>query len=172
MVPGAEVLAHDVGRRRQPLEQVPPLGAPQVAGDAAPPAALDGPGQRVVGPVVDRHEGPHGAHEVALAGELDLDHVGPELAEQARAERRGDARADVDHPDAGERPLTPGCSCARFRVALVSLGHDLPHGALRLARRQRVERGGRIVDPVVRHEVVLEGVPLAHQGGRLVDACP
>ena len=45
---GPEVLAQDVGRRHQPLEEVLPLGLPQVAGDAPPPAALDRPRQRVV----------------------------------------------------------------------------------------------------------------------------
>ena len=104
---GPEVLAQHVGRRHQPLEEILPLRLPQVAGDAPPSPPFDRPRQRVPGPVVDGHERPHAAHEVALAGQFDLDHVGSELAQQPRAERRGDPRADVDHPDARERPVRP-----------------------------------------------------------------
>ena len=88
-VPGPEVLDDDVGGRREPAEQVLALGRAQVERDALAAAALDRPEQRVA--VVD--ERPDLAHEVAAARLLDLDDLGALLAEQAGAERRGDARA-------------------------------------------------------------------------------
>ncbi len=102
---GAEVLAQDVRRRHQALEELLALGLAQVAGDAAPAPALHGPEQRVVGAVLHRDERADRAHEVTLARQLDLDDVGAELAEQPGAERCGDPRPDIDHPDAGQRPL-------------------------------------------------------------------
>ena len=95
---GAEVLADDVGRRAQAAEQVLALGDAQVARHALPAPALHGPEQRVA---VD--EGPDGAHEVATAWVLDLDDLGPLLAEDAGAEGGGDAGAHVDDADAFER---------------------------------------------------------------------
>ena len=57
------------------------------------------------------------AHEVAAARLLDLDDLGALLAEQPRAERRGDARAEIEDAQPGERtgstgpPARAGCSC-------------------------------------------------------------
>ena len=103
--PGPEVLAHDVGGRRQPAEEVLALGRAQVAGDALAAASLDGPEQRV--PV---DEGPDAAHEVTGAGLLHLDDLGTPFAEQPRAERRADPGADVDHPQAVEGARHAGAS--------------------------------------------------------------
>ena len=110
---GPEVLAQDVGRRHQPLEEILPLRMPEVARDTPPAAAFDRPRQRVSRPVVHGDERPHAAHEVARAGKFDLDHVGSELAQQPCAERGGDPRADVDHPDARERPARRSLTCPR-----------------------------------------------------------
>ena len=48
------------------------------------------------------------------AGLLDLDDLGALLAEQARAERCGDAGAEIEDPEPGERsrhqPCAPACS--------------------------------------------------------------
>src|SRR5262245_44066079 len=48
-------------------------------------------------------ERPDGAHEIAASRQLDLDHLGAEVAQQRGREWRGDARADVENADAGER---------------------------------------------------------------------
>src|SRR5262249_10861093 len=71
----------------------------QVERDRAFAPSLDRPEERVA---VD--ERPDRAHEVALARQLDLDHVGAEIAEQRRRERRRDARAEVEDPQPHERP--------------------------------------------------------------------
>ncbi len=101
--PRPEVLADDVGAGRQPAEQVLALGAAQVDGDPLAPSALDRPPHRVVLAVGAGGEGADGAHEVAPDGVLDLDDLGAHLAEQAGAEGRPDASADVDDPQPGER---------------------------------------------------------------------
>ena len=101
---GAEVLAQHVRRCHQSLEELLALGLAEVTGDAAPAPTLDRPEQRVVLSVLHRHERADGAHEVALARQFDLDHVGAELAQQAGAERRRNPRPDVDDADAGQRP--------------------------------------------------------------------
>ena len=97
--PWAEVLAHHVGCGHEAAEQVLARLGAQVAGDAAASPPLHRPEQRVV---VD--EGPDVAHEVAGAGVLDLDHLGAQLSEQPRAERRRDAGPHVDHPEPLEGP--------------------------------------------------------------------
>src|SRR5205807_9831640 len=93
-----EVLTDHVGRGAQAAEKVLSLGDAQVARHALPPSPFHGPEQRVA---VD--EGPDGAHEVAAARVLDLDHLGPLLAQDAGAEGGGDAGAHVDDADALER---------------------------------------------------------------------
>ena len=112
---GPEVLAEHVRLGHQPLEELLALGLAQVAGDAAPTASLHRPRQRVARPVVDRDEGAHRAHEVALTRQLDLDDVGPELAEQPGAERRRDPRADVDRRGCPRAGPVPSRSCLRLR---------------------------------------------------------
>src|SRR2546427_12224397 len=61
-------------------------------------------------------------------------------------------------------PATAGRLPARGRqVAPVPVGEDLLHGRAALALLQGSQRGGRVVHPVVGHEVVLPGVGLAHE---------
>src|SRR5207302_677860 len=77
---GPEVLADDVGVGGQPAEQLLALGPAQVAGDALAAPALHRPEERVLlaaGRCLERADG---AHEVALARHLDLDHLGAQLA--------------------------------------------------------------------------------------------
>ena len=115
---GTEVLAHDVGRGREPAEQVLALGPAQVAGDALAAAPLDRPEERVrllVRPVARRGERPDGAHEVAPARLLDLDDLRAQLAQETGAEGGGDARAGVDDPHAVERALPVASSAGRAR---------------------------------------------------------
>ena len=95
--PGAEVLAYDIGCRRQPAEQVLALGGAEVAGGALSAPTLHRPEQRVA--VV---EGTDGAHEVTGARLLHLHHLGTPLAQQAGAKRCTDAGADVDDAQAVE----------------------------------------------------------------------
>ena len=93
-----EVLDDDVGRRREPPEDVLTIAGAQVERHALAAAPFNGPEQRVT---VD--EGPDLAHEVAAARLLDLDDLRALLAEQARAERRCDARAQIEDAQALER---------------------------------------------------------------------
>ena len=94
-----EVLDDDVGRRRERSEELLAARRAEVERHAAPPSPLDRPEERVA----LFGEGSDLAHEVAGAGLFDLDHLGTLLAEQTRAERRGDARAEVEDPEARER---------------------------------------------------------------------
>ena len=58
------------------------------------------------------------AHEVAADGQLDLDHLGPEIGEQGGRKRRGDARPEVEDTDTGKRQVTLTASCgAQSRVS-------------------------------------------------------
>ena len=95
----AEVLDDHICRGRESPEQFLALGLAQVERDALAAAALDGPEQRVA--VLERTDL---AHEVARAGLLDLDDLGTHLAELSRAERRGDARTEIEHAQPFERP--------------------------------------------------------------------
>ena len=106
------------------------------------------------------------AHEVAAARLLDLDDLGALLAEQSRAERRGDAGAEVEHAEArradrssvlgsyAARRITRPCAlCARLSLADNSGGvtHELVTGR----RHRRVLAGpvavavGALLAPVV-----------------------
>ena len=96
---GPEVLDDDVGGRGEPPEQLLALGRAQVERDALAAAPFDRPEQRVR-TVVAVDERADLAHEVAAARLLDLDDLRALLAEQAGAERRGDARAEVEDADA------------------------------------------------------------------------
>ena len=100
---GPKVLAHDVGGGAQPTEQGLPVGLAQIDRASLPAATFDGPEQRMARAVVfGVDERTDLAHEVARPGQFDLDHLGSHLAEQSGAERGGDARADIDHPQAFE----------------------------------------------------------------------
>ena len=103
---GPEVLDDHVGRLGEPAEHVLALRRAQVERHALAPAAFDRPEQRVA---VD--ERPDLAHEVAAARLLDLDDFGALLAEQSRAERCGDPRAEVEDAQAARAVrLTLACS--------------------------------------------------------------
>src|SRR2546425_163259 len=95
----AEVLRHDGGRRDEPADQRLPLGIAQVTRDGPLVARLDEPPVRAAGSTGGRAEA---AEVVADAGLLDLDDVGAELAEERRADRRGEKRREVQHGDAVE----------------------------------------------------------------------
>src|SRR5580698_6812864 len=64
-------------------------------------------------------------------------------------------------PDNGPEAVGATSASSVGHVALVALGEDLFHGGLGLAIGQGAQRGVGVVHPVVRHEVVLEGVLLA-----------
>ena len=101
---GPEVLDDDVRSRGQPSEEVLPFVAPEVEGDALAPASLYCPEERVALASVGLHERADLAHEVAAPRLLDLDDLCAHLAEQSGAERRRDARAQVEDAQALERP--------------------------------------------------------------------
>ena len=102
---GPEVLDDHVAVGGQPAEQVLALGVAQVEGDAAPSASLDRPEQRVAGRRRRRSatNGPISRMKSPRPRLLDLDDLGALLAQQPRAERRGDAGAQVEDADALER---------------------------------------------------------------------
>ena len=104
-VPGPEVLDDDVGGRGEPAEEVLAVGRAQVERDALAAAALDRPEQRVR-PSSLSTNGPISRMKSPRAGLLDLDDLGALLAEQPGAERRRDARAEIEHPQPGERPAS------------------------------------------------------------------
>ena len=92
-----EVLDHDVGGRRELAEHVLALGRAQVERHALAAAPFDRPEQRVA---VD--EGADLAHEVAAARLFDLDDFGALLAEESRAERRGDPGSQIEDAHTNE----------------------------------------------------------------------
>ena len=140
-----------------------PSARAQVERDALAAAALDRPEQRVRAVVAGVDERTDLAHEVAAARLLDLDDLGALLAEQARAERRGDARAEVEDAQARER--TAHCSPARARPARASTASMPP--ALRASTL--AERGRRVRHELVEHEVVAPALALAHAVDHVVD---
>ena len=108
-----------------------PSARAQVERDALAAAALDRPEQRVRAPSSSVDERPDLAHEVAAAGLLDLDDLGALLAEQAGAERRGDAGAEVEDAQPRERAVTA------HSPALLALHRVHPAFALRAVDRAR-----------------------------------
>ena len=95
---GAVVFHQDVGARDQLEGQFTSGGGFQVQ-DHGALVAQDG--RRIQRDVADMLT--HLAHRVALRG-FDLDHVGAEIGQQARAGRAGDGGADLDDLQAGQRP--------------------------------------------------------------------
>ena len=136
-----------------------PSGCAQVERDALAAAALDRPEQRVRPSSSPSTNGPISRMKSPRAGLLDLDDLGALLAEQPGAERRGDARAEVEDPEAGERSrhqARPACS-ALHRV----------HAAGACAPRSgRVAVGG-VAHELVDHEVVAPALALAHARRRM-----
>ena len=151
---GPEVLDDDVGGRREPAEHVLAFGRAQVEGDALAAAAFDRPEQRVT---VD--ERADLAHEVAAARLFDLDDLGALLAEQPGAERRRDARAQIEDARSARR-------ADRSRTALFLLHRVHAAG---LARFDLGERGRRVRHELVEHEVVAPRLALAHAVDHVVD---
>ena len=97
---GARAVADDehVGHVEQLVEQLLSLVLAEVEGDAALVAADALPHQADA--VLGRPPGPQG---VAGAGLLDLDDLGPELAEHGGHHRAGHQGGGVDHPEPGQR---------------------------------------------------------------------
>lgn len=93
-----EVLHHRVAFRGETKHDVLRLRVLQIDGNTALVAAVLRPPGRIAvdmgAPLPDR-----------IAGRrFDLDHVGAQIAEQPRTERRGDEMADFQNAQAGERP--------------------------------------------------------------------
>ena len=149
--PRREVLEQHVGVVDEPEEQVAPLGAGEVEGDAAlvvvravvqraplPPAVLRRRPRRRV------------AHEVGAGDRLDLDHVGAERAEHVGRGRSGPPRGAVDHAHAVERER----GRPRRRVAGVALGPRAavasPDGARVSPSSRRGARTARASRPEIR----------------------
>ena len=84
--------------RDEVADELLALRGAQVDGDAALVPRGDAPPQRVTA-----HVGvPPLAQHVALAGRLDLDHLGAEVAEELPAEGARDDLSELDDPDTGE----------------------------------------------------------------------
>ena len=98
---GAKILAQDVGLGGQALQQRRALGPAQVEGDRLLVALFREPGIAVAALA----GGAELAQRVALAGLLDLDDLGAELAEDGGGEGPGDEGREVDDADAVERQL-------------------------------------------------------------------
>src|SRR3989475_6795343 len=95
----SEVLRHDGGRRDEPADQRLALGVAQVARNGLLVARLDEPPVGAAGATGGSAEAPEVVTDTGL---LDLDDLGAELAEERRAERRGEECREVEHGDAGE----------------------------------------------------------------------
>ena len=112
---GAEVLDQDVGLVDQGQGQFPALRLAQVEGHRALVAPDHRPpGRQALG------QGPAPlAHGIALAGVLDLDHVGAEVAQHLAAEGPGDECAHLHDLQVGQGPLggLVGHGALRFRRA-------------------------------------------------------
>lgn len=98
----AEVGHHDIGRRDQPAHQARRLGVVQIDRDAALGATEHRPAGRDA-VVAQRRVGPC---RITLAGTLDLDHVGPELAEQRGRQRAGQDRRQVQDAHTAQRAVS------------------------------------------------------------------
>ena len=79
---GAEVLGHHVEARRQAQHEVAPGRLLEVDDDRALREVVAQEGRADAAPVGVGHGGHGAAAEVARAGRLDLDHLGPEAPEQ------------------------------------------------------------------------------------------
>ena len=93
-----EVFHHRVGVGHEALQEGLPGGLPEVERDRLLAPSLDRPEERVAA-----LEGTDRAEEIALAGQLHLDHLRAEVGEERRREGRPDPRAEIEHADAGER---------------------------------------------------------------------
>ena len=96
---GAQALDEDVDPRDEPLQHRATGRRLQIEGEA-PLVAVEGEKRRrLIAPPRRRPR----ARVVPAPGPLDLDHVGPHVAEHLRAERTGDVLREVGDDDAFER---------------------------------------------------------------------
>ncbi len=95
---GSEVLAEHIGRADEPPGQVLTAAIAEVARDAASTPAFHCEEQRCV-----TVEGADPPKHVTALWILNLDHLGPQLAEDPGAVRCGDTGSHVDDTKAGER---------------------------------------------------------------------
>ncbi len=103
---GTEVLHHDVGFLDQIKEQLAAARSAQVQRDGLLVASVHRPEN-----VVPVDFGlPPGPQRIRCTGWFHLDDLGAHVAEQSAGERTGDQRAQLEHPDAVQRPV--GVSCA------------------------------------------------------------
>ncbi len=129
-----EVLHQDVGAGEQPAQQLLAVGGAQVAGDRHLVPGHDRPPQRLA----VRFLPPPLTHRVALARQLDLDHLGPEIAEQLAAERPGQQLAQLDHPQVAQ---------GQFRLAHRSSSGSLSMVARALYRWLRMTASAQSASP-------------------------
>src|SRR5262249_34042070 len=97
----------------QPLENRGPGGRLEIQGQA-PLAPID---RHEVARLATDERRPL-ARVVALAGLLDLDHVGSHVAEHHRGERTGPDAREVQHADAAQRLRRAGTSCRHWEGPL------------------------------------------------------
>ena len=107
--PRAEVLDHDVAEPDESFHDRDALGGLQVERDIELAAVqLVEPRAPVVRAVHldtcgQRPDGPAGGAQVVRVGRLDLDHLGTEVAEHLRRDRRGDQRPEIEHAHTRQR---------------------------------------------------------------------
>jgi hypothetical protein len=95
---GSEVLHHDVGACHELVGDLDAVRVLEVERDAALAAVQPGePGRLTVDDAVVV------AGKVALTAAFDLDDVGAEVGEMARAKRRRDSLLEADNAQTGER---------------------------------------------------------------------
>src|SRR5581483_7971968 len=96
--PRAKILDDDVGVARQPAHDRLAFEILEIDGDRLLVARLRVPPERrALVQLAPR------AQRIAHARRFDLDHLGAEFGEQARAKRPGDERAELDHFETRER---------------------------------------------------------------------
>ena len=126
---GAEVLGHDVEARRQPQDEVAPGRLLEVDDDGALGEVVAQEGGADGAPVGVGHGGRGAAPEVARAGRLDLDHLGPEAPQQLGGVGEGLHLLEGEDADAGER-LAP---VRRLRIDDVAQLHGPSRPSIAMA---------------------------------------
>ena len=131
---GAEALHQHVGLAHEPQQHLAPLLALEVEADRAL-VAVEREEQRgagaLLGALVARRRP---AHVVAEPRVLDLEHVGAEVGEQARAEAARQQPREVEHADAVERAAHRP---SRSRASAIVAGRRPTSSAMRRARATR-----------------------------------
>src|SRR5664280_1139632 len=111
-VPGRKFSQTMSERATRSLNTFAPPRTVQVEGERLLVPRLGQPGQRVT--AAGRR--PEVSEYVTADRILDLDHLGPELAEDAGAVRAGDDRGQIQHPQAGQRQLVLGSGGQRHQI--------------------------------------------------------